>query len=136
MKTKQLLVYVLIIALTFACDEVTDCLFFSVKPELPSKTFAIGTVDVPYEDSFRASVKNDPNDEDYIYYFSVSGNLPPGLDAWVNNRTLTIEGIPTSSGTYIFNVLLEIEYAYDDDSERICFADDTVQRSYSITIND
>ena len=136
MKSKNMLVFALLIVLNISCDEVSDCLFFSVKPELPSKTFATGSVGIPYEDSFRASVKNDPNDSDYYYYFNVSGNLPPGLDASVNNRELTISGTPTTAGVFVFKVFLQIEYAYDDDSERICFADDTVERSYSITISE
>lgn len=135
MKIKKLIVYFLLLGCMSSCNEMMDCIL-SVEPELPSKVLAEGKVGTPYSDYLLASVKNDPHDGDYIYYFNVSGSLPDGIEAWVNNRTLTFEGTPTTAGHYTFKVRLEIEPLYidEDGSDNICFGDDTIERSYSIRI--
>lgn len=126
-----------------SCSELLDCIA-KTEPELPSKNFPNATVGNNYSQFFEASVKNDPNDDDYIYHFSVNGTLPPGINYSINDRRLTFYGVPTAAGTYRFTVDLEIEYPedyfYEDndgifiDDNRICFGDDNTSRNYEIKV--
>jgi len=60
------------------CQELIDCII-NVSPELPDKTFKTGKVGELYHDELLAGINNQPNDDDYNYYFDFSGNLPEGL---------------------------------------------------------
>lgn len=124
-----------------SCSEIFDCIA-STKPELESKTLITGYQGYIYEDYINASVKNTSNDDYFYYYFSVEGILPPGIEYYEEGRDIVFYGTPTQSGTYNFKIRVKIEYdEYDDpdggfweDSDRICFGDDTVSKNYTITI--
>ena len=124
-----------------SCSEMFDCIA-STKPELESKTLAIGYLSLPYEDYITASVKNTSNDNAFYYYFSVDGELPPGLNYSEEGRDWVFYGSPTQRGTYAFKVTVIIEYPEDyesedgfwEDSDRICFGNDNISRNYTITI--
>lgn len=124
-----------------SCSEMFDCIA-STKPELESRTLGTGYLDLSYEDYITASVKNTSNDDYFYYYFSIDGELPPGLSYSEEGRDLVFYGYPTQRGTYTFKVTVMIEYPEDYDSEggfwedsnRICFGNDTVSKNYTITI--
>lgn len=136
--------YIVLIALFFTCNscsEMFDCIG-STKPELESKTLASAFPGQLYEDVITASVKNTSNDNDFYYYFSIDGDLPPGITYSEQGRSLIFQGSSSQTGTYNFKVTVTIEYPenYDpeagfwEDNNRICFGDDTVSRDYTITI--
>ena len=135
---------IILIALLFVCNscsELFDCIA-STKPELESKTLKSGFSGQLYEDSIQASVRNTSNDGDFYYYFSIDGNLPPGITYSELGSDLVLHGYSDQAGTYTFKVTVTIEYADNDDSEegfwednnRICFGNDTVSQNYTITI--
>lgn len=132
---------VFILFTTYSCSELIDCIA-STKPELKSKSLSLGYTGQPYSNFIEASVKNDSNDDDYDYYFSISGNFPPGITYFKQNRRLYFSGAANQGGTYTFKVTVTIDYPeyYDtdqgfwEDDNRICFGDDTVSKNYTITI--
>ena len=141
MKTIYRFSMVFILFTTFSCSELIDCIA-STKPELKSKSLSLGYTNQPYSNFIEASVKNDSNDDDYDYHFSISGNFPPGMTYFEQNRRLYFNGAANQGGTYTFKVTVTIDYPeyYDDDegfwedNNRICFGNNTVSKNYTITI--
>lgn len=91
-----------------------------------------------YSEYILAEVKNEPNDNDYDYFFSVSGNYPEGLEFVYNHRKVIIEGTPEKVGRYTFRVHLDVdpltdywEDAYNED--RLCT--DHTSKSYTLIVN-
>ncbi len=122
-----------------SCNELADCIA-STTPELQSKILKEGNVGSEYSDKINSEVKNDPNDNAYGYYFNVEGKLPDGLAYTVSHRVFSINGIPTKAGTFKFKVILRIDPPHDwdedgGDSNRICFGDDTTEKTYTIKIS-
>ena len=91
-----------------SCDNIIDCII-NTRPELPDKSFEVGYVNEFYYQDIRAEIKNEPRDDDYAYYFEDITNLPDGLEMFVDHRTIYIEGIPQTSGSYTFTVYLYVE---------------------------
>ena len=128
--------------LVSGCAELIDCVA-SARPNIHSKNLATGNFGLPYSDFIEADVTNEPNDDAYIYYFSVDGNLPPGMTYREQNRRITIFGTPTMSGSFTFRVNLTVDPPdyYDgnngfwDDSNQICFSDDSTSKEFTIVIN-
>lgn len=141
MKTK---IHTLIIVLSFfilsGCDALIDCIA-SATPELSNKNLAIGSVGFGYNDVITSSVKNDSHDNDYGYYFTIEGTLPPGISFGVVGREIRFFGTPSSAGSYTIKVGVKIDppYNYNDngfaDSDRICLGNDTTHRNYTFIIN-
>ena len=135
MKANNILKIALILVLFSGCNEMMDCIF-SVKPNLPQKTFTVGKVGVAYLDELKASVINDSREGDYYYYFDLYGNLPDGIEILISGRTMYFQGTPTKTGRFNFDVSVQNESKYvdEDGDDNICFGDDTIQKSYFITI--
>lgn len=142
MKTISRTLLLMLVFISFnSCSELIDCIA-STKPVLPSKNFPDGIVGNPYNENFRAEVRNDPNDDYYYYYFDVNGHLPPGINYHCSGRRITFSGTPSTAGIYEFTVNLTIDYPEDyfnngglfNDSNRICFGDDSTSRKYTITV--
>jgi len=142
LKTTLNFLALFVLFLTFnSCSELIDCIA-STKPELASKSLPTGYTNQSYSNFISASVKNDSNDDDYDYYFSVSGNFPPGMTYFEQGRRLYFSGAANQGGVYTFKVTVTIDYPeyYDEeqgfweDDNRICFGNDTVSKEYTITI--
>ncbi|WP_296383531.1 hypothetical protein [Winogradskyella sp.] len=137
MKSLKLLPFVFCF-LFFGCEDLVDCIF-NKRPEIPNKYFEAGFVNSYYYEEFTSEVKNDPRDDDYDYFYEIYGDLPDGLEMYANYRTLSIEGMPLTSGTFTFTVHLFVdppEY-YDEDSGRYedSLCSDSTSKEFSITIN-
>lgn len=115
------------------CEDVVDCII-NVRPELQDKVLAIGFVDEFYFDSIAAEVKNDAQDNNYDYYFNVSGRLPEGIEVFYDTyREVTFEGVPKESGRFRITVSVEVvaldAYYYDDFGNEIF--DDNLCEDYT-----
>jgi len=141
MRKKFKIQLVLLLSLLFliGCEKL-GCTII-IKPILPDKTLAIGELGVEYFDKLTASIKHSTNEENYNFYFDISGELPPGIELLVDNcRTLYFEGIPVEKGTFTFYVSVRItdnfqEFDFESwewDSTEVC--NDTTGREYTITI--
>ena len=127
-----------IILLTTSCDPLTDCII-PTRPGLPSKTFSTVFSGAYFEESLRAGIDNEPQDNSYYYYFSIN-NLPPGLDYESDGRVLYIFGSPKQKGDFEFEVYLDVEpiFFVDDsngileDGDLLC--ESTTSRRYRIQV--
>ncbi len=117
------------------CDDVLDCII-NVRPELHAKTLAIGFVDEYYSETITAEIKNEVNDNDYDYYFDVTGKLPRGVEVFYNRRReVVFKGVPTESGRFTIDVYLEVTPHYNEfgrDNGPLC--SDNTSKSYTLAI--
>lgn len=144
MKNSLRRIYVLLFAssafLLSGCAELFDCIA-SARPNIHSKTFATGTVGGSYTDFLESDITNEPHDNEYDYFYSVSGNVPPGMTYHQQGRKLFFTGFPTVAGSYTFKVTLDVDAPSDysddpwEDGNRICFEDDNVTKEFTIIIN-
>ena len=142
MKTRIIYLSSLIIFFALSsCAELVDCIA-SASPEIKTKELNIGYVGSPYYDFINSEVNNDSNDDSYNYYYDVDGILPPGLTYNTNGRKIYFQGTPTTTGVYTIKVNLTIDPpnyynedgSYFEDDNRICFGNDTTQKTFTITI--
>ncbi|TGV01005.1 hypothetical protein [Flavivirga rizhaonensis] len=97
-----------------SCDDALDCII-NVRPELRTKTLALGFVDEYYSEMITAEIKNEVNDNDYNYYFDVVGRLPEGLEVFYNRRReVVFKGISKEAGRFRLEVYLEVTPHYDE----------------------
>jgi len=146
MRKKFKIQFVLLLSLLFliGCEKL-GCTII-VKPLLPDKTFVIGKLDVEYFDKLSASIKHSNREQDYNFYFDISGELPSEIEILADNfRTLYFEGIPVEKGIFTFYVSVEIEKRYYDDdwgddddtvllNPTLEVRNDTTGREYTIII--
>lgn len=124
--------------LVSSCAELFDCIA-KAQPDIHSKVMKTGFVGTAYNDFIEADVTNDPNDNDYDYFYSITGNLPVGMSYFEQGRRVYLNGVPTVAGTYTFRVRLTIDppnyedYGWDG-GNRICFGDDTTTKEFTITV--
>ena len=116
-----------------AMEEAIDCVF-RMSAQLDGRTLEEGRVGELYDEMLVASVKNTPNEHHFEYYFTISGDLPPGVQANVSDRKVFFRGVPQEAGNYQVNVHVDIEYTGNPEDERYCFSDPSLTRSYMIKI--
>lgn len=134
-------IYFLIIISFSRCAELIDCIA-SARPDIKSKNLIVGYIGSNYNDFIDSEVTNEINDNNYNYYFSLSGNLPPGVSFYTQGRRIILTGNPIATGIYTFTVTLTVdpfEYynpnqSFFEDGNRICFGDDTTSKDFKITI--
>ncbi|MEH6536204.1 MAG: hypothetical protein V7719_07420 [Psychroserpens sp.] len=122
-----------------SCDDFLDCVV-NRRPELPDKSFGVGTIDLYYYEEFDAQIKNEPQDNDYGYHFEIDGDLPNGLEMFVNYRTVSIEGTPTTVGTFRFTVFLDVDppitYNENNDTYDDPLCSESTSKEYTIIIGE
>ena len=94
------------------CQDILECVV-NKHPVLSEKNLKSGQVGTYYIDKINAEIKNEPLDNDYYYYFTVSGDLPEALDLTINYREVVFEGTPTTSGKYSITIQLSVEQTND-----------------------
>ncbi len=134
MKNLKVILFVFALFL-FSCEDLINCVI-PRSPELSDKEFPVGSTQSYYYTEVRAEIKNEPFDNDYDYFFEIENDLPLGLDFYVNNRTLSIEGDPIIPGTYTVKILLFVEGpfrdGFDGDNAQLC--EDTTSKVYTLII--
>ena len=122
------------------CENTLDCII-NVRPVLPHKSLEIGLVNRYYSEIITAEIKNEPRDNDYEYYYEISGEIPEGLEVIFDYRDVIIEGTPLKSGRFSFTIYLDVDppysYYYDDDgneryNDDLC--SDNTSKRYTIAI--
>ncbi len=134
MKVSHYLPFALFMLLFFGCSDLLSCVI-PREPELGNKEFPIGSLNTYYYVDLDAGIRNEPNDNDYDYFFEVEG-LPLGLDYYVNYRTISIEGLAVEPGTFEISIFVEVDgpfrNEYDDAPEVLCGY--TASKTYSLII--
>lgn len=120
------------------CEDILDCVF-NRRPEIHDKTFKDGILGVYYYQEVTTEIKNEPRDNDYGYNYEVYGNLPEGLQMFVNYRTVSFEGTPELSGSYAFTLVLYVDpplrYNNDTDQFEDNMCSESTSKEFTITIN-
>lgn len=124
--------------LCFGCEDIFECIV-NKRPEIKDNTFDIGNIGEYYYAELRSEIKNEPRDNDYGYNYEIFGDLPDGLQTFVNYRTISFEGRPEVSGIFTFTLYLYVdppEY-YDEVSgqyeDSLC--EDSTSKEVTIIIN-
>jgi len=105
----------LVILLTlpqFACCVIEEL-------EFDKKTLTDAVLNQEYKVIITASVKNNPNDDNFNYEFKLSGSLPDGLvfTKDLKNRRVIISGTPIAQGSYILTLQGKVRDSYNPDEE-------------------
>jgi len=137
---KWLSLFFMLTLLSFnSCQDILECVINS-HPELPNKTLSVAQVNQFYTESIQAEIKNEPMDDSYEYYFTIDGNLPRGIDYYVDYRTVVFEGEPYLAGTYNFTLRLSVEQSNNYECENelnncdgLC--SDSTSQVYTIIVN-
>jgi hypothetical protein len=95
-----------------SCQDILECII-NRHPELSNQPLASAQVDQLYSETITAQIKNEPLDDNYDYYFSIDGELPSGIEYYIEYRAIILEGIPLVSGSYSFKVMLSAEQSYN-----------------------
>ncbi|MEM9679642.1 MAG: hypothetical protein AAF901_04905 [Bacteroidota bacterium] len=137
MKYRYLLIAIVLSSLCFSCEDLFDCII-GRSASLPDKTFPIGEENVFYSVELSAEIKNEPDDNNYDYFFDIYDDLPRGLDYYVDYRVLIIEGIPEETGVFEVTVHLWVDGPIFVDfnsgraDDRLC--DSGISKTYTIII--
>lgn len=104
-----------------SCEDIVECII-NVRPELSGRELQTAYVDDYYFDTVTAQIKNEPFDNGYYYYFTVSGEIPRGIDVIYEYRRIIFEGRPLEPGRYTIRVSLtaeaENDFYYDDNGNQ------------------
>ncbi|MFY0714233.1 hypothetical protein J1D01_11180 [Seonamhaeicola sp. NFXS20] len=115
------LTFLLSLFLFTSCADILECII-NVRPELADKSLEHAHVDQHYFETISAEVKNEPHDNGYDYYFTVSGDIPEGIEIFYDYREVILEGKPKESGSFTIRVSLYVEAVnecyYDEFEER------------------
>ena len=135
------LFFMLTILSFISCQDILECII-NRHPELPNKTLELAQVNQFYTESIQAEIKNEPMDDSYEYYFTIDGNLPRGIDSYIDYRTIVFEGVPLVAGTYKFTLRLSVEQGYNyseecennfNDCDGLC--SESTSQVYTIIVN-
>ena len=121
----------ILIFATFSCEAIIDCII-NIHPALPEQQLMVGHLEEVYYEEVKASMINEPDNDNYSYNFIIEGQLPAGLFAWNNGKTFIIEGQPIQIGVFLFRLVVR---ATPLDPETFLCNDQTSQE-YSITIQE
>jgi hypothetical protein len=131
MGSKILFLIVFLLAFSGCEDIINSVVECSIKDvKLENKTLRIGTVGRNYYETISANVKNDPNDDYYMYDFFITGKLQKGLQFYTEGNKFVINGVPEEAGTIGF--VLTVEVTLDDEALGLCR--ETAKRSYELTV--
>lgn len=123
-------------------DLATDCID-NDGPEFSLKTMPAAYLDQYYLTTIKASIKREPNDSSYNYYFAFDGDLPEGIYFAKNklNRSVLFSGTPTKSGTFKFKLSVSVkdpnsdEYSESyDDGDDLCYS--SIVQDYEIRVTE
>jgi hypothetical protein len=131
MGSKILLSVVFLLTFSGCEDIINSAVECSIKDvKLENKTLRIGTVGRNYYETISANVKNDPNDDYYMYDFFITGKLQKGLQYYTEGNKFVINGVPEEAGIIGFE--LTVEVTLDDEALGLCT--ETAMRSYELTV--
>ena len=133
MKTSRIFLIIICTFLFYGCEDALSCII-PKKPELNNNEFPIGSTETYYYTEVEAEIRNEPRDNDYDYYFDFEEPLPPGLDYFVNYRTISIEGVPELPGTYQITLLLYVEGPFRDDDVENILCENSTSKTFTLIV--
>ncbi|MFC4722092.1 hypothetical protein ACFO5O_07150 [Geojedonia litorea] len=140
---KKLAITIILVGLLslLGCQDLLECII-NRRPELSDNPLEIAFVNNFYTETITSEIKNEPFDDGYYYNFFITGELPPGIEYYIDYRNVIFEGVPVVAGTYTFKVNLSVSQAdnYEDECENrfndcdgLCA--ESISKTYSIVVN-
>lgn len=131
---KQLFLLLLCSFIMFSgCDNILDCVT-NKRPQIHDADFKSGQTGIYYYQEVTTEIKNEPRDNDYDYYYELYGELPEGIQMFVNFRTVSFEGTPEVEGRFYFTLELYVEPAFSEDGFEEAMCSDFTSKDFSISI--
>lgn len=126
------LALIILVPLLASCHEngPYECLDWD-GPVFQTDELPNAVLNQEYEAKIQVEVNNEPQDDFFIYDFEVEDDLPEGLEFYQtgDSRVLTIEGTPTETGVFIFEILVRVSGNRD-----ICYH--TAREQYVLTVDE
>ena len=91
----------------------SDCGYYD-SPSFDRTTLRQPVLNQVYSDQVRVTLDNDSQIDDYDIRYEYSGNLPPGISYYQNDKSVIFEGTAISSGSYSFTITVEARYFVRD----------------------
>ena len=121
--------------------DISECAFRNEEGpiEISTLSLANGTTGINYSQPIISEIRNEPNDNQYVYEYTFTAEqLPPGLSYREAGRGLVIEGVPQSPGMYplfieVYSPTLEAQHA--DRNQSCATAVSRVSRNYILIID-
>ncbi|PIE41480.1 MAG: hypothetical protein CSA49_03170 [Gammaproteobacteria bacterium] len=100
-------------------------------PVFQTKSLPDAVLNQHYQADIQVEIENEPQDDWFFYDFSVEDNLPYGLEAYHFNdsRVLSIEGTPTETGIFRFDVLVQVSGVHN-----LCYY--RARREFVLVVNE
>lgn len=119
-----------------ACNELVDyaidCLDDD-RPQLRPNELAQPVLNQTYDQTIRVSIRNEPFDDNFNYRFTLSGQLPEGIQTQSAGREYRLFGTPIELGDFRFSVRVEVSGNDTfNDTSGLCSTVDT--NNYSLTV--
>ncbi|MEL0457527.1 hypothetical protein WJN01_14905 [Flavobacteriaceae bacterium SZ-1-7] len=106
------LIFVLIFAVNFSllnCEGALNCLTGLKPPELPTKQLMPGYFEKNYYDTLVPYVPQNPDAQGYNWYFELEGQLPEGIEVYLDAEKIVFEGIPKQTGIFELKIFLDVD---------------------------
>ena len=134
MKQRSLFLLILPLFLCFGCNDFLECIT-NKRPQIHDATFRRGQIGIYYYAEVTTEIKNEPNDDDYGYFYELYGELPEGLQMFVNYRTVSFEGTPEVTGRYAFTLALYVDPPFDEDGNQQVMCSESTSKDFTIIID-
>ncbi|RIA09974.1 hypothetical protein OE09_1820 [Flavobacteriaceae bacterium MAR_2010_72] len=141
MKKVSFVILLLCLLSFIGCQDLLECII-NRRPELSDKSLEIAYVNNFYSETITSEIKNETFDDGYYYYFYLKGELPPGIEYYIDYRNIILEGIPSASGSFTFTINLSVDQInnyYDECENRFNDCDglcaETTSKVYTIVVN-
>jgi len=122
-----------------ACDELIDLAVDCVdddKPELRPTMLANPVLNQLYDELILVSIRNEPFDDSFDYQFTLTGELPEGIETESDGRTFRLLGTPIELGEYRFSVRVDVIGTDNlfNNTNGLCLTTDTRNYIWNIQI--
>ena len=85
-----------------------------------------------YSETITVAINNEPRDDNFIYDFGFTGELPAGVTGMANGRNYLLSGTPTEQGTFRFTIFVTVDDSLDPVESGLCFYN--ASRSFEFTV--
>lgn len=122
-----------------ACDELldlaVDCLDGD-KPQLRPAILANPVLNQLYDETILVSIRNEPFDDSFAYRFTLTGELPGGIETDIEGRNFRLLGTPIELGEYRFSVRVDVTGTDNpfNNTDGLCLTTDTSNYIWNIRI--
>lgn len=94
-----------------ACQEIVEGVFDIALDCIDDDRPVLSPGELPnpvlfqeYEEFIRVGIRNEPNDDSFLYTFTIQGALPEGIQTSASGRNLRLFGTPIIMGEFDFRV--------------------------------